>query len=265
MKLLSSLLSAALGDIYLHFPRGSNNRLNEHSENRANANRLFDSENNNQGGYNVGDKTDVGATDMEGQSKAVFFQSGTSPSELTLEWTNQHGCGRRDANDANWVDCSYTIQYMCQPVGGAFHTLQNGFDTETSTYTPPPMDMELGQAYLDRMEYDKERTLDKGVYESWHYYDNCFKRERNRGLFVAETNRNRDRGATRTRQNENGAQYGYECPEERDYYPYWHPSPWIDIAYLTSETAQCPEIFENSGNRVAKNLCIEYYDDMEIK
>ena len=114
MKLLSSLLSAALGDIYLHFPRGSNNRLNEHTENRANANRLFDSENNNQGGYNVGDKTDLEAEDMSGQSKAVYFQSGSSPSELTLEWTNQHGCGRKGANDANWVDCAYTIQYMCQ-------------------------------------------------------------------------------------------------------------------------------------------------------
>lgn len=264
MKLLSSLLSAALGDIYLHYPRGSNNRLNEHSENRANANRLFDSENNNQGGYNVGDKTAVAAEDMDGQSKAVFFESGTSPSELTLEWTNQHGCGRRDANDANWVDCSFTIQYMCQSADSS--TIQNGFDTDESSYTPPPdMGMEDAQAYLDRMAYDEERSLDKGIHESWHYYDNCYKRERNRGLFVADQNRNRDRGATRTRQNPNGARYGYECSEERDYYPYWHPSPWIDIAYLTSETSQCPEVFNNSGNRAAKNLCLQYYVDTDIK
>ncbi len=32
------------GDLYLHVPRGSNNRLKENSANRANANRLFDSQ-----------------------------------------------------------------------------------------------------------------------------------------------------------------------------------------------------------------------------
>jgi hypothetical protein len=63
------------GDVYLHNMRGSNNRLNEETNNRANANRLFDSQvrgvclhappdmlcysrplqNNDRGGYNVGD------------------------------------------------------------------------------------------------------------------------------------------------------------------------------------------------------------------
>jgi hypothetical protein len=42
------------GDIYLHNPRGSNNRLDEQTRERANENRLFDSENNDRGGYNVG-------------------------------------------------------------------------------------------------------------------------------------------------------------------------------------------------------------------
>lgn len=31
-------------DVYMHYPRGSNNRLNENSANRKNANRLFDSQ-----------------------------------------------------------------------------------------------------------------------------------------------------------------------------------------------------------------------------
>ena len=32
------------GDLYLHHPRGSNNRLNERTATRTNANRMFDSQ-----------------------------------------------------------------------------------------------------------------------------------------------------------------------------------------------------------------------------
>ena len=41
---LLATLSLVLCDTYLHHPRGSNNRLNERSANRDNANRLFDSQ-----------------------------------------------------------------------------------------------------------------------------------------------------------------------------------------------------------------------------
>ena len=41
------------GDIYLHNPRGSNNRCDERTNDRLNANRLFDSQNNAAGGYAV--------------------------------------------------------------------------------------------------------------------------------------------------------------------------------------------------------------------
>lgn len=48
-------------DVYLHFPPGSNNRVNENTANRQNANNAFDSQNNNKGGYNVPDATSQAA------------------------------------------------------------------------------------------------------------------------------------------------------------------------------------------------------------
>ena len=41
---LFAAFSLVLSDCYLHNPRGSNNRLNERSANRRNANRMFDSQ-----------------------------------------------------------------------------------------------------------------------------------------------------------------------------------------------------------------------------
>ena len=89
------LYTGALADLYMHMPRGSNNRLNEDSTNRNNANRIFDSQINNQGGYNVGDKLAEPAESESDQSKAIYFQSGKyGISEMSIEWTNQHGCAK---------------------------------------------------------------------------------------------------------------------------------------------------------------------------
>lgn len=64
------------------------------------------------------------------------------------------------------------------------------------------------------------------MHESEDQYQLCQHTERNKGLYTADQriNRNDQRG---TRQNPNGNRRGLECPEERDYYPWWHPSPWI--------------------------------------
>ena len=51
---VAAFIGLCSGDTYMHNPRGSNNRLNERSANRDNANRLFDSQVNHINmGYNI--------------------------------------------------------------------------------------------------------------------------------------------------------------------------------------------------------------------
>ena len=92
-SLLISLLLEVSGDIYLHNPRGSNNRLKEPSAQRTNANRVFDSQNNNRGGYNVGDRTKSRASTEAEQYQMAYFQSSPimSGTNLLLQYKIQSG------------------------------------------------------------------------------------------------------------------------------------------------------------------------------
>lgn len=56
------------------------------------------------------------------------------------------------------------------------------------------------------------------------------------GLFTADQVL-QGNSAVYTRQEKAKNRYGYECPEERDYWPY--VSPWSDIAILTTNTSRC--------------------------
>ena len=56
-----------------------------------------------------------------------FFQSGPShkgqgndgKSFLTIEWTNQHGCGGSEDKDPHKLNCNLVLQYMCEPDVGS--------------------------------------------------------------------------------------------------------------------------------------------------
>ncbi|XP_047136230.1 protein DD3-3 [Hydra vulgaris] len=213
---LQMLMLCALvqSDVYLHNPRGSNNRLDENGRERNNPNRLFNSQNNNRGGYNVGN---------------LYYLEG---SQLQIEWTNQHSCGESNAN------CDIIIQYMCS------NTLRDG----TTTDTIPSY--ENGCAIKDC-----DTNLKYGMHEDYKYYFwGCTKTLRNRGLFVADQNLGGDTSQY-TRQNSGGTRYGYECPEERDYYPYWRPTPWKDIAVMTNDVRRCRFYQQESENVKSRFYC----------
>ena len=70
------------------------------------------------------------------------------------------------------------------------------------------------------------------MHENYSHYLNCLSRQRNKGLFTANQKLKGD-SAIYTRQDRQGTRYGYECPEERDYFPYWSHSPWKTVAVLT--------------------------------
>jgi len=93
-----------------------------------------------------------------------------------------------------------------------------------------------------------------GMHESFYYYQNCSQRERNKGLYIADQNIGNSARATRQNPNE-GNRRGFECQEERDYYPYWHPTPWKDIVVLTDDTTKCDWYQAESQNVKDKNYC----------
>jgi len=208
MKLITTffaiilLLGVVFADVYMHNPRGSNNRLDEQSANANNQNRLFNSQNNAAGGYCWG--------------PPMHFYTG---SQLGIEWTNQHSCGEENN------ECQIILQFMCAD------TIRDGNTTTTIEDDPTNFDLDVtGSPGVKKY----------GMHEHYDFYQECKTRQRNGGLFIADRGVNNGIGARGTRQNNNGNRHGFECPEERDYYPYWHPTPWIDIAILTTDTSRFP-------------------------
>ncbi|OLP88326.1 Protein DD3-3 [Symbiodinium microadriaticum] len=238
------------GDMYLNSPRGSNNKLREQSNNVQNANRLFDSQNNAASGYQIGDDCKPACKDennnydvtKEGATKGTmkFYQG----SELYIDWFVQHGCGVGHPN----LRCQITLQYMTESDNP---NLRDGTDQDS--------------AGGDDEDPTEEETAEvaRGYHEPLEYYQACYERERNKGLFTSDQQIEENGGATSTRQNPNGNgrrrgnhRHGLECPEERDYYPYWHPTPWHDIAIFTQEPQERCEYYRaESQNVKEKGRC----------
>jgi len=225
-----ALFAFACADLYLHNPRGSNDRLDEANTNRNNANRLFDSQNNAKGGYCVGPSMN-------------FYEK----SLLMVEWTVQHGCGGNPK-----LVCNIVIQYMCGSGNDDGMTLiRDGSTTNTITDDPN-----------GPLQEETNGELTFGMHEPYQYYQDCKTRDRNLGLFIAD--RADEGGLTEgrraaifTRQNNNGNRHGFECAEERDYYPYWAPNPWKDIVILTHNEDWCDFYQAESLNVKSKGYCAD--------
>jgi len=226
--LISFLLHSILGNVFLHNPRGSNNRLNEASPNRFDENRLFVSQNNAKGGYCWG-------------PEMTYYEG----SLLEIQYSGKSGCGNPG------VTCDYIMQYMCTYSTDSGTTrIRDGTTTDAIPLDPSAS-----------TQTDANGDLLYGMHETYDYYQHCLTRDRNMGLFIAdrETQGGLSPGrssAIFTRQNNNGQRSGYECNEERDYYPYWHPSPWKDIAIVTDRTSFCSFSQNESQNVSPKGECV---------
>jgi len=284
--IVSTIITALNGDCYLHNFRGSNNRLNEASANRNNANRLFDSQNNNRGGYNCCDMdpedgfnaNDWMATademydwrflyepnDLEKQYEEIYFEN----SVVSTTWTNQHGTGNKK------LLSQMVLQFGCDTFQRASQAGTNGQGPEASLSDARLANMRRMGLRMELLNGGNTNTPDKpnaandiqatyadnnnaneGRHESEEWYYLCEKRKQQYGLFHADQDL---QGTSQkyTRQNPAGTRRGLECPEERDYYPWWHPSPWHDIAIITPEVERCQNhMAPNSQNVMEKCGC----------
>eukprot|EP01034_Spumella_vulgaris_P022263 gene22263-28376_t len=235
--------------------------------------------------YDAADAT-TGTTTTFTQTQKMYYYSG---SVLPIEWTNQHGCGGNSK-----VSCEIVLQYACEDTldprvdnfwpwikdkaeattafygkqhfrdvpGGHIAAPRDGVPTDTNDAATDTIGADAASATPNTVT-----TQRYGMHENFDYYTLCSQTERNKGLYTADQqiNRNDQRG---TRQNPNGNRHGLECPEERDYYPWWAPSPWMDIAVLTDNggmdtcypgsttcTKRCEYYMNNTMNFNTKGYC----------
>jgi len=263
------------GDLYMHMPKGSNNRLNEKSANRNNANRLFDSQNNNRGGYNAADLDDQNGASANnpyatfdrmydptsGLDNRQYNMMYVEGSMLRETHTAQHGCG----NGMN--NCNIVIQMGCD-THAAF---QAGNPNNQLNFNSLP-DRAMGTRMMIhnggntntpdapnggniQAAYNANNGNERGRHESEEFYEYCQQRGREEGYFTADQ-KLKGNNQVNTRQNPNGNRSGLECPEERDYFPWPYPSPFIDLAWKGNDVEYCKTNIAPFSQRVSpKSTC----------
>jgi hypothetical protein len=206
------------------------------------------------------------------RTERMYFYEG---SILRIEWTNDLGCGLNPR-----VSCDIIIQYACEdtlsddcsqpgrtcgPRDGVPMTnslsdrqsanYQGAISSEPNASIPRLSRDTFSTATIPlSLTNDAQNDPRFGRHESMSYYLKCLRRERNKGLWTADQPMNIT--AVSTRQNPKGKRYGFECPEEAHYYPYWASSPWKDIAILTDRTDKCNEFMTESQNVKSRFECV---------
>ena len=225
------------GHITLLTPPGSHNRLDEAAGTAVlNPHRLFDSQSND---ATIGAPRDA--------SNPPAYQAG---SQLDLAFALSEPC---DAAQ----NCTVIVQGLCNPAqatpagvpGDANGAGEGPVRDGAVAATPDP-------------NFDAA-NMTTGLHEPASFYADCLARDRNEGLRGTGSSPPRDVvlnesvGATATYRNPDGVRYGQECPEEHDYYPYWHATPWKDLMILTHDVAACAHLQTESQNVKNKNYCTD--------
>lgn len=171
-------------------------------------------------------------------SSGSFTDSGNG----NVDGAYYYGTFRENDGGTNYEGTG-TIPFSTDPNNGNFRS-QVFYSGNFSAY---PVNTAEWTDALNGVEY--------GYHESATFYkERCLRTERNHGLYLADQKINGD-GAERTRQNPGGTRRGLECDEEREYHPYWRPSPFKDIAVLTSDLSHCDYFQMLSQNVYALGQC----------
>jgi hypothetical protein len=163
--LIVVLFGSSCVAVFLHNPRGSNNRLDERGM-RQNDQRLFNSQNNAAGGYGIN------ALDEQ----MVHFEG----SELTVSFSTQPTLCTGEDNS-----CTAVLQMLCGSTDApAASLIRDGLTTDEIT----PENYEAEPPRNSRKKKKKKKKVDEstkkhrfGLHESLEFFRRCEARDRNKG------------------------------------------------------------------------------------